>query len=153
MNLIFLDIDGVMNHSNYFVRSKQHMLQAFCPKALINLKEILEKCNAKIVVTSTWRKLGSANTLKKSIFSHYGLQKYVIGRTPILINEPRGAEIQAFIDNFNKPIDRFIIIDDDDDMLHLSDRLVLTSPYKDGLNERKRDEAIQLLNQDTSIML
>ncbi|MFI8677624.1 HAD domain-containing protein [Bacillus thuringiensis] len=146
MNLIFLDIDGVMNHSNYFVRSKQHMLQAFCPQALVNLKEILEKCDAKIVVTSTWRKLGSANTLKKSIFSHYGLQKYIIGRTPILTNEPRGAEIQAFIDNFNKPIDRFIIIDDDDDMIHLSDRLVLTSPYEDGLNEIKRDEAIQRLN-------
>ncbi|KXY51001.1 hypothetical protein AT268_31145 [Bacillus cereus] len=147
MKLIFLDIDGVMNHSNYFVRSKHHMLQAFCPTALANLKEILEKCDAKIVVSSTWRKLGSVKILKRAIFSHYGLQKYVIGRTPELRGEPRGAEIQAFMDNFKNPIDRFIIIDDGDDMLHLSDRLVLTNPYEDGLNHRKRDEAIQLLNE------
>ncbi|HDR7922188.1 TPA: hypothetical protein QCY49_000124 [Bacillus paranthracis] len=147
MNLIFLDIDGVMNHSNYFVRSKQHMLQAFCPKALANLKEILEKCDAKIVVSSTWRKLGSVKTLKKAIFSHYGLQKYIIGRTPELRGEPRGAEIQAFMNGFKRPIDRFIIIDDGDDMLHLSDRLILTSPYEDGLDEIKREEAIQLLNE------
>ncbi|MES5838035.1 HAD domain-containing protein [Bacillus cereus group sp. MG11] len=147
MNLIFLDIDGVLNHSNYFVRSKQHMLQAFCPKALANLKEILEKCDAKIVVSSTWRKLGSTKTLKKAIFSHYGLQKYIVGRTPELRGEPRGAEIQAFIDDFRKPIDKFIIIDDGDDMLHLTDRLILTSPYEDGLNEIKREEAIQLLNE------
>ncbi|MFJ8528601.1 HAD domain-containing protein [Bacillus sp. NPDC094106] len=146
MNLIFLDIDGVMNHSNYFVRSKQHKLQAFCPKALENLKTILEKCDAKIVVISTWRKLGSVKMLKKSIFSHYGLQKYIIGRTPVLNNEPRGAEIQAFMDGFNKHINKFVIIDDDDDMIHFSDRLVLTSPYKDGLNENKRDEVIQLFN-------
>ncbi|WP_242249263.1 HAD domain-containing protein [Bacillus cereus group sp. BfR-BA-01328] len=147
MNLIFLDIDGVLNHSNYFVRSKQHMLQAFCPKALANLKDILEKCDAKIVVSSTWRKLGSVKILKKNIFSHYGLQKYIVGRTPELRGEPRGAEIQAFMNEFKRPIDRFIIIDDGDDMLHLSDRLILTSPYEDGLNEIKRDEAIQLLNK------
>ncbi|HHT7008822.1 TPA: HAD domain-containing protein [Bacillus cereus] len=147
MNLIFLDVDGVLNHSNYFVRSKQHMLQAFCPKALANLKDILEKCDVKIVVSSTWRKLGSVKILKKNIFSHYGLQKYIVGRTPELRGEPRGAEIQAFMNEFKRPIDRFIIIDDGDDMLHLSDRLILTSPYEDGLNEIKRDEAIQLLNK------
>ncbi|WCK57067.1 HAD domain-containing protein (plasmid) [Aneurinibacillus sp. Ricciae_BoGa-3] len=145
MNLIFLDIDGVMNHREHYVRSKYHTLQEFCPVAVKNLKQIIKVCDAKIVLSSTWRKFGTTKTLRKLIFSQYGLQQYLIGKTPVLQNEPRGKEIQLYLRRLRKPTANFIIIDDDDDMEEFLPHLVQTSFFDKGLNEAKRDEAIALL--------
>jgi hypothetical protein len=51
----------------------------------------------------------------------------VIGKTPVL-NDLRGKEIQQWIDENNYEGD-FIIVDDDNDMCHLMDRLVLCDTF------------------------
>lgn len=149
MKLIFLDIDGVMNHRNYMVRSKLHQMQEFCPVAVRNLREIIKRTDAKIVISSTWRKFKDIGY----VMSCYDLDKYVIGKTPVLEDEIRGKEIQRYIDvNFTKNgLDtQIVILDDDDDMGELLPRLVHCKDYS-GLTDERREEAIQLLNACQSI--
>jgi hypothetical protein len=153
MNLIFLDIDGVMNHKDYFVRSKHHIFHEFCPIAVQHLKEILETCKASIVVSSTWRKFGTVEELKNKIFSYYGLDKYIIGKTPVLDGESRGKEIRKYLKETTIPVTNFIIIDDDDDMEEFTPRLVKTSFYEKGLNIQKKEEAIQLFQIPYQMMI
>lgn len=143
MNIIFLDIDGVMNHRNHFVRSTKHMLQEFCPRAERNLKKIIKERDAKIVVSSSWRGYDTAEQMGEWLFSHYGLDSYVIGVTPHLYDEIRGKEIQKYIEEADHPITNFVILDDDKDMGDLIDHLVQTD-NKWGLTDKKCEEAIKM---------
>lgn len=148
MNIIFLDIDGVMNHANHFVRSKKHILQEFCPISERNLKRIISECNAKIVVSSSWRKIGESvdGSIGEWLFSHYGLEDDVIGVTPYLKNEIRGKEIESYLKNCQHPVNNFVILDDDSDMGELSNYLVHTD-YMYGLTDEKCELAIKILNR------
>lgn len=63
MNLIFLDIDGVLNSHRklkevYNRTKKPHSLYnyPFDEICLSNLKLLVETTNSKIVITSSWRK-------------------------------------------------------------------------------------------------
>ncbi|WP_310191385.1 HAD domain-containing protein [Bacillus sp. 3255] len=147
MKLIFLDIDGVMNHRNYMVRSRLHMMQEFCPVAVRNLREVVKRTGANIVLSSTWRKGLSIKEIKK-LFSWYDLDKYVIGKTPVLDWEIRGKEIQLFMDEFKlQPIESFIILDDDDDMGKLLPHLIHCKSYSGFVSDERREQAILLLGE------
>jgi len=143
MKLIFLDIDGVMNHRNFFQRSRLHELQEFCPYAVRNLREVIKITGARIVISSTWRKGRTMKQLKE-LFSWYDLDQYLIGKTPVLNGEIRGIEIQSYLDAFKHPVESFVILDDDRDMGHLLPFLVHCSPIS-GFDDQKRVEAISIL--------
>ena len=62
MKIIFLDHDGVICCTKQFgtrrskkSREKGEIFDKFCPKAIKVLNEVLEKTDAEIVVTSSWR--------------------------------------------------------------------------------------------------
>ncbi|WP_336784067.1 HAD domain-containing protein [Paenibacillus illinoisensis] len=147
MNVIFLDIDGVMNHKDFYVKSSRHMLQEFCPIAVECLKELIAATDAYIVVSSSWRLAKRLDDMK-GLFSHYGLSDRVIGITPDFMgeeDEARCTEIQAYIDR--NSIEKFIVIDDDDfDMGHLKSRLVHCKDYS-GFNNERLNEAILLTKE------
>lgn len=149
MKLIFLDIDGVMNHRNYFRRSRLHDLQEFCPVAVRNLREIIKRTGAKIVISSTWRKFNDIDY----IMSCYDLDQYVVGKTPNLIDHIRGDEIDLFIKRYFKntecieKLESFIIIDDDDDMGDLMPHLIHCKDNS-GLTDERREEAVELLERN-----
>lgn len=62
MKVIFLDIDGVLNTKETFFKRKEKYIKTKIWDYRIDLfrieylKEIIEKTDAKIVLTSTWRK-------------------------------------------------------------------------------------------------
>jgi hypothetical protein len=143
MKLIFLDIDGVMNHRNYIVRSRLHELQEFCPIAVRNLREIIKRTGAKIVLSSTWRQ-GRTMKQLKTLFSCYDLDQYLIGKTPYLEDQIRGNEIKQFLDNVFEPVESFVILDDDKDMGELLPHLVHCINFS-GLTDERREEAIRIL--------
>lgn len=150
MRLIFLDIDGVMNHIHHKEKSRFHQGYSFCPNAVKNLKRIIKETDAYIVVSSSWRGNHSTKVLARKLFTCYGLSHRIVGRTPKLKKDHiervyRGEEIRLFLARFNKPVESFIILDDDNDMLELTDRLVRTSPFNYGLTLEKTNEAIELL--------
>ena len=125
MKVIFLDIDGVLNTSKTYMDISKEYRETGKERLEIDLKrgaflkEIVERTNAVIVLSSSWRLLGSMQngvfTSKNKrvlelikIFQEYNLQIYDI--TPYL-NGNRELEIKTWLKD--KDIESFIIIDDD----------------------------------------
>lgn len=154
LKIIFLDIDGVL--VNRASLRQASGLQAFAdPKCVAALNRIIAETDAKIVVSSTWRRSGRRFVTQK--LRSWGVVGEIVGLTPILnvANVERGSEIQTWIHEhmrFSSAIDSFVILDDDDDMLHLSARLVQTV-FEDGLTESDADRAIEILRMAKQVKL
>lgn len=157
INIIFLDVDGVLNSQKHAMeiykitnKPSSGFNFPFDEKCLENLKMIIQETNAKVVITSTWRKHANGKTILLSNLKRYNLDKDIIGYTPIL-NKERGLEIAAFLDklDFNP---NFIILDDDDDMGHLSNYLIKTN-IEIGLTYENAVEAIEKLNNHNKKLL
>ena len=95
------------------------------------LSEACKKFHYDIVVTSTWR---SKENYKECLING-GLREgiEILGRTPDFYDQPRGAEIQAYIDE-HPEINYYIIIDDDSDMLPEQMSHFIQTDYKVGFN-------------------
>jgi hypothetical protein len=146
INIIFLDIDGVLNSMQFMIKSgKDYGRQAIDPDAVSYLNQIIQQTNAKVVISSSWRIIHRLSEIKDILYSR-GFIGDIIDETPILRsnNRIRGDEIQLWLDN-NK-VDNFVIIDDDSDMGDLKDRLVQTS-FKYGLCEEHVEKCVNLLKE------
>lgn len=151
MNIIFLDVDGVLNSIDHAKKVYEETLRAhsgyeypFDPECLERLQKLVEKTDARIVITSTWRKTEEGKRVLQNILEQYDLANRVIGYTPIL-NKKRGEEIKSFLETLNVEAS-YIILDDDDDMEELTPYLILTS-MKTGLTEEKMMEGMQKLKK------
>ena len=151
MNIIFLDIDGVLNSHRKLkeVYERTHKPHSgynypFDEICLSNLKVLVELTNSKLVITSSWRKDKKGINKIIEVLKEYELDQYIIGYTPIL-NKPRGIEIQEYLNQLDyNP--NFIILDDDTDMDNLIDYLIKTN-IKVGLTEENVEEAILKLTK------
>ena len=151
MNIIFLDVDGVLNSYNKLIEiynktGKPHSGSnfPFDEKCLENLKILVEETNAKIVITSTWRKNEEDMKVLLNKLKEYNLDKEIIGYTPILYTR-REEEIIEYLNKLNIKVD-FIIIDDIRDMGVLNDKLIVTSPIT-GFTEDNMKNAIKILKK------
>lgn len=151
MNLIFLDVDGVINSSNNLIRiSKQtHRSYSgysypFDDNCLENLKELVMATNSYLVISSTWRASKEGMEKLLEALKRYDLDRLVIGcTTPLGLT--RGAEIKKFLLDTNftqKP--HFVILDDDTDMEDLLPYLVKTDT-RVGLTKKNVQQAIEKL--------
>lgn len=137
MKLIFLDIDGVLNNELFFKSRKEKAIKnesridfevsMFDPRCVDLLNHIVDKTNAYVVISSTWRKGKDVKELE-NLFDKVGFKGTIIGKTPWLTyagengTVPRGCEIKHWLDNHpdkDKYLDaRYVILDDDSDMLY-----------------------------------
>lgn len=109
MNIVFLDIDGVLcSWLNMSKRDKDGH-RPFRKDAIKYLNEIVRMLDAKIVISSTWRKTRTIEDFKE-LFDNRGILGEVIGLTDEL-DTGRASEIQKWIDE--NDVDYFLIIDDD----------------------------------------
>lgn len=150
MNIIFLDVDGVLNSIEYLTQTykkvkrtlkQEEMLDPIC---INNLKEIVDKTNARIVIISSW-KICDLDILIK-VFSNYNLQIYSITKN---YGDKRGKEIREWLEK-NKDVSNYIILDDDifKDYVGLEDKIIQTSMYKGrGLNNSHVEMAIKKLKR------
>lgn len=148
MKLIFLDIDGVLNHEYFYEHSRLHRGHGFCPVSVQNLREIIKRTGAKIILSSTWRR-GMTMIDMQELFGWYDLDRYVVGKTPIFDGQIRGNEIKNLLDETSIEIESFVILDDDEDMGELMPFLVLTKNtdgIRLGITDVHREQAIQILN-------
>ena len=159
MKVIFLDVDGVLN-SVRWMKSDECVTNGgifgMDTQAVKLLKYIIEKTDAKIVVSSSWRIGGITegshfhDELKRTDPSDTILDA-VIGKTcqgdidpPLPRNWVRGDQIQRWIDD-NDFDGKFVILDDSDDMAHLSDHLIRTET-EIGILRSHVDRVIKALN-------
>lgn len=168
MKIVFLDIDGVLNSRDWVARrpsvmrtSDHHELlqpgsclaqaeEHFDPVALARLNKLIEVSHAKIVISSSWRKLYALPMLDRML-RHRGLQgQIIIGCTPNLRHTQeihhRGREIDAWLQLLGTRHypDAFVILDDDSDMEPHMHRLVQTDPEV-GLTEADVERALVML--------
>jgi hypothetical protein len=120
MNIIFLDIDGVLYTTKYYnylslkhkkFRDKYGFL--FDPECVSNFNEIIEKTGAKVVISSTWRISGL--DIMRDLFKDRGIKGDIIDLTPIATIDDlffcRGEEIEQWLIVNGMP-DKFVVLDD-----------------------------------------
>lgn len=149
MNIIFLDVDGVLNSINSLItaykkdkRPHSGFDYPFDDNALKNLKKLVNKTNAYLVITSTWRKFLEGKKILLNELKKYGLDTRVIGYTDVL-NKERGEEVKDYLAKMNGFVN-FIILDDDDDFCGLEEYLIKTN-YQSGLTKMDVDNGIKKL--------
>lgn len=167
MKIIFLDIDGVIS------TEKSHY--ALDKDACDLLGKIIDATDAKIVISSSWRRntvedtKEELTTIRHSVPFPFPYADRIVGVTirayayimqGIHLSIPRGVEIKQWIDthihsengkNWNyKEIGvdfNYVILDDDSDMLlEQAEHLVKTDTLL-GLSEDDVERAIKILNQ------
>lgn len=120
MNIIFLDVDGVLNSMPYCESlKKSEPYNEISDFHLQMLAKIYHTCHAKIVLSSTWRTLDDESD--KAAYPMYqylahSLAKYdmkIISKTPVLgMNRP--LEIKTWLEEHSGEGEmNYIILDDD----------------------------------------
>lgn len=160
MNVIFLDIDGVLNSLAYFEENKNRGHADISDYHLQMLAKIYHACDARIVLSSSWRELDVDDIHVYWMYQYLldELAKYdmeIIDKTPV-VDMNRPLEIKTWLDNRpDKDEINFVSLDDDFskdkyDIYGIGDHLVKTEFFcKDisegGLHQRHVDAAIKIL--------
>ena len=150
--ILFLDFDGVLNTEHY-----QGLLQYqdkpwqdeygafFDPKAVKQLKRIIDATDADIVVESSWKYLGL--DAMKELWEVRNLPGTIIDITPSLLGKNKGVEIASWLSKYAKQDIRYVIIDDEYVILDSQlPHFILTNPYE-GITEEQANRAISMLNE------
>lgn len=150
--ILFLDFDGVLNTEHY-----QSLLQYqgkpwqdeygafFDPKAVKQLKRIIDATDADIVVESSWKYLGL--DAMKELWEVRNLPGTIIDITPSLLGKNKGVEIASWLSEYAKQDIRYVIIDDEYVILDSQlPHFILTNPYE-GITEEQANRAISMLNE------
>ena len=149
MNIIFLDIDGVLNSSMYCRENKVTGLWGAYDIFIERLSRIAKEANAEIVLSSSWRKIKDTPHYKTHItkkFKKYNLKIFDFTVDLSVNNEMRGNrgfEINNWI--ANNIVDNYIIIDDEiEDIKNIHDAShIIKTEIEIGLTEEKVKEAIK----------
>lgn len=156
MKVLFLDIDGVLNHENHYKwlmeTDEPTPLQRVYPYSEFNpvscqiLNKIIEETGCKIVLSSSWRLDGIHRM--NILFKHFGLPQ-IHDITPSLCERfgslCRGKEIDKWLSE-HPEVTKYVIVDDDSDMEeHQLPYFVKTNPYGSGLDNEVANKIIELL--------
>lgn len=163
INVIFLDIDGVLNAQ--FSKNREYTQEerfGLCQDHVDNLKKILDEVpNCRIVISSTWRRFRTHNlvmndkynwrTVLEAMLHTKGVIYGDIGTTneDTRSGDGRALDIKAWLDaNKHLGIGSFVIIDDECLGLckHFPNNVVdCEIQTYNGLTEKKAKEAIWIL--------
>ena len=146
IKVLFLDMDGVLNS-----KQDEYDVDLRTSKHLELLQKIILTTDAKIVLSSSWRKdIPLLQEVLIPKLKEYNLK--LLDRTPYMYNLPRGDEIREWIRTTKYGISQFAILDDNDDMMDLSTNLIQTNTNI-GLQEEDSIKCINLLNTPSHIQL
>ena len=113
LDVIFLDIDGVLNPD------KNERRDIFDPGCVQQLRRILEACpESRVVFSTTWR-LGYSFFVLGWFWRHYDLPlNRAIARTPDIHLKKRGEEIQQWLTDAprlapNHTVRHYAVLDDE----------------------------------------
>lgn len=162
MKYIFLDIDGVLNHHEYYKRmyaaenvrlrsiydDVPYPLNEFDPLCVERVNRLVDVTGAEVVLSSSWRVDGEP--YMSNIFAKVGLPK-ISGMTPVLASSKRGDEINEFMKSH--PCDNYVILDDDDDILCEQSGHFVKCSYGTGFDDDALSKAITILTKMEHINL
>ena len=164
MKIIFLDIDGVLNTQDYFIKNHENIVRFYAMYSdeeyknslrlhvdrilmdididkLMILKRITDETGAKIVVISAWKSFRTFDLVVQRL-RDVGIP--IIGKTDDNGSD-RGYGIYKYLMTHN--VSNYIILDDEifaDYDENLLGHLVKTSFYGDGLTE---EHAVKIMKK------
>ena len=170
--VIFLDVDGVLNSSRTLYEDI-----SLEDDLISNLKELVDKTGAKIILSSSWRLSTEAVATLMDRLDKFGLaisgmtcdgvdldwlEKYEFDATKkyldtkfdwdenrqIKITHDRGAEIFKWLHDHDDCA--YVILDDEieDIKPYFSESVIVKTSYKTGLTKEDVKKAIQILNKN-----
>lgn len=144
MKVVFLDIDGVLNNSNWAIQMYDEGVHVYAEnlldeRAIRLLQKLIDATDAKIVVSSSWRR----DDYAMQCLSDQLKPMEIYDVTP-LKSSIRGDEISAWLKK-HKDVERYVILDDDSDMGDEITHLIQTT-FERGLQPEHIEEAIKWLN-------
>ena len=163
--IIFLDIDGVLNTKWWYTQMNRNTPKdkygyTFDPKAVANLRRIVEDTGSDIVISSSWKCMGLSEM--EEMWDVRNLPGKIVGITPnsvsdeMLLNADidsielfhiRGEEIKEWMARHGKQVSNYAIIDDMNNMLtEQQSHFVQTDPEV-GITKEDADNAIRILNR------
>lgn len=147
--IIFLDIDGVLNHEKWYSETVGNKNVGYNgnidPFSVSLINEIIDKTDAKIIISSTW-KFDFTSTCTK-LYEAGLINGSIIDKTPNYQYGVRGNEIKGSID-INK-IKQYVILDDDCDMLlEQKDNFIHVDSFV-GVTKENVIQAIKILNNES----
>lgn len=160
MKVIFLDVDGVLNSQNFHKSGRdKNAVQwksggKIDAEGVARLDKLVKATDAKIVISSSWRHSMNPFEMKHAL-RHMGLTTFrnVIDRTPVGMGI-RGEEIQEWLDldperarvwTDHEPVDAYVILDDNNDMLPEQQEHFVHVDSSIGLTDENVVDAIAIL--------
>jgi hypothetical protein len=161
MKVIFLDFDGVLNSTVSFITHKKareagkiHPYanpDASCV-TLVN-RLILADPSIRVVLSTSWRSLGTIEELRSILQYDFGLSDDAVGmvidKTPLpkLGSRLRGYEIKEWLEeNIDKYITHYVILDDNSDMLPSQLENFIKTSFDDGFTWANYQNARKILD-------
>jgi hypothetical protein len=160
VKVLFLDIDGVLNSAEWYGRRPRELrdlpntdhnvgLCEIDPEAVARLGRIVDATGARIVISSTWRRVFRLPTIRL-LLAERGLRAEVVGVTPDLGGVAmlgRGEEIRAWL-AAHPDVTAFAVLDDNDEMDAVREAFVPTwLDGEDGLADEHVERVIALLGR------
>lgn len=168
MKLIFLDFDGVLNsqkfmRSQFFKDSIQGLSDAelyllkyeymLDPEAIKLVNDLVDRSGAQVVASTSHRTrytIDEMNTMLKNRGATFEIQAKTPRGMPkkFSLSVDRGDEIQEYLSLLKavgETVESFVILDDFNNMGHLSDHLILTRD-RVGLTSENVEDALKILN-------
>ena len=174
MNIVFLDIDGVLmpydaefrfcskdkylidnlsnkygiDYSIYDYYDVSAVYYDWQSEAVSRLKHVLDKTESKIIISSDWRSKHFPNKMK-DLLTIQGLDKYyftdnIISDEYVPLAQKRSIEINNSLETYS--IDNFVILDDMEKLKeYFKENLVLTRNY---MSVYDMNECIRILKKE-----
>lgn len=155
-NLIFLDIDGVLN--NIFTErdcirhldpsQDEHCRWPLDPRMVHYVRSLCELTDAQIVVSSTWRKLFTLQEIGQMLEQKAGWSNPpLFDVTPDFKNTTRGEEVDYWLSQCPSTVNvnNYVILDDDSDFFPWQP--LVQTHVVDGLTDREYQQALAILQQ------
>ena len=166
-SILFLDIDGVLNTErqhdrcvNEGIAAVDNFGYAFDPEAVTNLKRIVERTGADIVISSSW-KLWGLDAMQR-MWTRRGLPGKVIDITPNTESDEmllsidlsymdipaiKGSEIKEWLLSNGQQVPHYAILDDLPDMLPEQESHFVQTDPRIGITEDNAEQVISILTK------
>mgnify|MGYP003443446017 CR=1 FL=1 len=145
MKVLFLDVDGVLNTASLI---ESDGINAVGEEFLQRLDRIIKETKVEVVLSSTWRLYPKAKNVleeklkEKNIFL---LDSTIEIRRKLSARVSRSEEIAEWLTRHPK-VDKFAIVDDNDDAGEYFPSSFFQTTFQKGLTEEVTENIIQHLN-------
>lgn len=154
MIVIFLDFDGVITTAESIAEAFRRRRAGEIPGPLWtrhqidanlvqNVRKLQDHLGAKIVISSTWRKLDTLDVLQDFLEEKGIDPKTIIDITPNRNDGSRGREIKEWLDA-HPEVTSFKILDDDSDVVDVPEfrKDWIHTSFYEGFSDRKLKQAM-----------